>query len=555
MKLDLICKGILLITLVLVANCRCIQSIQTPLAAPDDVAVVFTSSMQGYVEPCGCTSEPLGGLARMASKIDEIKKTFLNRVIFIDAGNLLFESATKPPQADLCVDEVRTDLLIAALSNMGLVATVMGPFDQGRGLPFYRSLLTKHRITELNVAPDVLAVSPLIKPGIIIRQGEINIGFTAFRLEAGKETTFVRHLIEKEAHRLKTQGAQAVVVIAQTSLLHAQEVLTDLHNIDIAIIGQNPGEKPMIPIKAGGSGPWMVAAGQQGQYLGVLELRSLKQKLQSLVLDDRELKQTQRLQLLTQREKTLTIQISDEPTVERKEFLQNRLESVQSELEELKKPLPSKPDVSGASLTFKAVALTRDIKPNAEIQKQLDAFQKQIPELNAQCEKAITCPTPAANQAAFVGAETCKTCHAAAYEVWQKAVFSKEFKGPDGKWQTHPVGHAKAWATLEQVSKDKDRSCIGCHSAGFMIPGGYCKTNDVGKLKNVQCESCHGAGSLHAQTGNPKLIKGKVTESTCRECHHVPHIESTESFNFDTQVQRILGEGHGQALLKRLQHK
>ena len=53
--------------------------------------------------------------------------------------------------------------------------------------------------------------------------------------------------------------------------------------------------------------------------------------------------------------------------------------------------------------------------------------------------------------------------------------------------------------------------------------------SDVGFRKEVQCESCHGPGSIHAQSGNKKAIKNP-TEETCRGCHHVPHIQSFESF-------------------------
>ena len=97
---------------------------------------------------------------------------------------------------------------------------------------------------------------------------------------------------------------------------------------------------------------------------------------------------------------------------------------------------------------------------------------------------------------------------------------------PKGKPTTRAMGHSKAWQTLTALDKEADRSCIGCHSIGFMQSGGYCKASEVDFRKDVQCESCHGPGSLHAQSGDKALIKRTVPEAVCRSCHHVPHIQS-----------------------------
>jgi hypothetical protein len=85
-----------------------------------------------------------------------------------------------------------------------------------------------------------------------------------------------------------------------------------------------------------------------------------------------------------------------------------------------------------------------------------------------------------------------------------------------------------------------------------MKPGGYCKVKDVKPFENVQCENCHGPGSLHAQTGDKKKIQRTVPESTCRSCHHVPHIPTEASFVYKDKLKIILGPGHGESLLRKL---
>src|SRR5262245_31065846 len=48
--------------------------------------IYFSTEVDGYMEPCGCTTKPLGGVQRLASVIDHGRA---DRVL-IDAGNLLF---------------------------------------------------------------------------------------------------------------------------------------------------------------------------------------------------------------------------------------------------------------------------------------------------------------------------------------------------------------------------------------------------------------------------------------------------------------------------------
>ena len=63
----------------------------TPLPAlsQDAFALVFLSSLEGYVVPCGCTSNPLGGIDRFAQIFLDLKKATKNRLELIDTGNFI----------------------------------------------------------------------------------------------------------------------------------------------------------------------------------------------------------------------------------------------------------------------------------------------------------------------------------------------------------------------------------------------------------------------------------------------------------------------------------
>lgn len=97
---------------------------------------------------------------------------------------------------------------------------------------------------------------------------------------------------------------------------------------------------------------------------------------------------------------------------------------------------------------------------------------------------------------ARVGPETCKACHAAAYEAWR-------------------VGsHARAFEALPAQNR-QDPRCLSCHAPDA----------DAG-LSGITCEACHGPGSLYAAPyvmRDPELARllGLVDqgEKACLACH------------------------------------
>ena len=108
---------------------------------------------------------------------------------------------------------------------------------------------------------------------------------------------------------------------------------------------------------------------------------------------------------------------------------------------------------------------------------------------------ALALAAPLAGRAADpVGAETCKACHPAAFEIWRESA------------------HARAQASLPERSRS-DARCNGCHAPE---PG----------QAGVSCEACHGNGGLYAR---PYVMRDRELaralglvdpgERTCQRCH------------------------------------
>src|SRR5438477_519682 len=66
-----------------------------PAAAAADkerrAIIFFTAEIHGAVEPCGCTSDPLGDVSRYAALVKAAKKQ--SQVLLVDAGGLSYPAA------------------------------------------------------------------------------------------------------------------------------------------------------------------------------------------------------------------------------------------------------------------------------------------------------------------------------------------------------------------------------------------------------------------------------------------------------------------------------
>ena len=107
----------------------------------------------------------------------------------------------------------------------------------------------------------------------------------------------------------------------------------------------------------------------------------------------------------------------------------------------------------------------------------------------------------------YLGEQQCKFCHAQQQQIWSQSE------------------HAKAFTDLEAVGKEFDGHCVGCHSVGFMQPGGYLDPELTNHLAGVQCENCHGGGREHASSAGQIATpnKGTAPEQICAQCHVREH--------------------------------
>ena len=497
---------------------------------PDDkrLLLIVTASVQGYVEPCGCTGDPLGGIARLGGVIDDARRAYGDRVFFVDGGDLLFEKPDDNAAVDRCQAQARTQLLMSTYKRFGLDATVVGPLDEVRGADFRNALTSEVGVYSLRQ-----------RGSLVLQRG----GLQVLVLNGGADTTAaeINDTIAK-----RSSPYDAVVVLSQRTAKDSRALAAQLKGVDVVVVGQT-GEAPVPPEKVGDA--TVVNFGWQAQHVGLVEIvLEGRQGSTPLALDDRIAVADGRKRLLdvrvTEIDKLLAV-LDDGPT---KVFQQQRRDRIAAERAAL--DLDVSAPMVGPHISTRALPLKRGMTEEPTAFAALKAYEQAIPVLVSSCEAGVVCPEPAAGVATYVGAQTCQACHAGAWDFWNKALVEVTATDATGKKSSHLSGHVKAWDTLVHAGRDKDRSCVGCHSAGFDLEGGACTTTTLveRQLTAVQCESCHGAGSAHVAGGGDKTkIARAVPETRCRECHLPPHIESAASFVYDERLLHILGDGHGAA--------
>jgi len=136
--------------------------------------------------------------------------------------------------------------------------------------------------------------------------------------------------------------------------------------------------------------------------------------------------------------------------------------------------------------------------------EKIDAFQKSA----AERLKSV--------DSSFVGAEVCKSCHAAEYETWSKSK------------------HAQAFSTLQAKNKHQDMECVTCHVVGMTGKSGFVTLESTPTMINVQCENCHGPRADHIS--NPVISRKESAQKMCMTCHRDQH---SPEFKFSTYWDRI----------------
>ena len=448
-------------------------------------SLAVTAEMLGTVEPCGCTTDPLGDLARTAKLLEG------NDVVWVDGGEMTWPRDREPRK------RFQQELRAALLADVA----------RARGLAITRS-------------PDR---GSLALPGEdrVVVAGGVQVGV----LVAGADPA-------AQARALREKGAEVVVALLGERRA-ARRLLGRVPGIDIGVVGAKVGEGD--PIAERVEDAILVQPADQGRRVGLLRV-VLRPGAPPRLEDAGGLgKRRARLAHLERQIAALEARLAGWSTqkdadasfvAERRRELE-RARAERSHLVDPRAPDRAVP-ARGSYFEYALVDIRRKLPRDAAIAARMREIDRQVSRENLEAARREPAPPLPKDATTFVGGETCGKagCHVKELAFWQKTV------------------HAHAWQTLVELDKQYDYDCIGCHVTGYGKPGGASLARHA-PLVSVQCETCHGPGSRHVAGEGleepPAIVRAPAEDLCASQCHTAEH---SDTFERKAYLRDILGEGH-----------
>jgi len=475
-----------------------------------DLRLVLVTDLKGYLEPCGCTSNPLGGIDRLAAQVGTLRDG-KSPVVLLVAGDTFFDtSQLAPARVDQAKRNAKT--LAAILDRLEVDAVLPGSTDRAQPPAFLRELSRGTGFAWLVMNGD----SELLR----ISAGDLRLAVIGVREGTSSETL---------AAAVGTAQAETdlTIVLVDGSRRDANRVGA-IDGVDFVVQGGLDEDAPAPPHRVGRA--WALHAGRQGQGLTVVDL--YRQKRGEPFVDRSEWSRRARVEQLARRIEDLASRIAgweQAGDVNRADLDAQRARLAELERE---RQLLDAPAVEADSNSFFArwIELPKKAPRDEGVAKLMRKHDKAVNEANRVAFANLK-PLPLGpDEVAYVGSEACSACHQQAY-AW---------------WRNH--AHGLAYLTLQQRNKEYNLDCVSCHVTGYEQPGGSTVTHNLdGALVNVGCESCHGPGAAH--TKNPEVpVVRDTPESTCVTCHNEEH---SDLFDYEAYRKTLVVPGHGLPPLER----
>jgi hypothetical protein len=497
--------------------------------------IFYSGAVRGTLEPCGCTSDPLGDVARMAAVVRKAGRPA--DVLLVDAGNLLYSGDAVPPRRAQGAD-LNAAFLAAELGKLPLGGVALGEADLARG---------PDKVVPRRLAANVTG-APFLEGARVRTVGGIRIGVFGVAdpvliRRSGWRAEDPAEAAAREAARLRKEGAEVVIALAALERAAARRVAR-VTGVDFVVVGQNPGEGMLRADgdAAAAGGAFVVAPADELQKIGRIDLvlrpgagaGATAAGARPRLVDagggeGREVERAALARRIAQLDAELARWSQDRGGGARAEVDPAFVEARRNERAELAAQQAAlagafAPPAEGSYFTNQLIPLRRALPRDPQLAAAMRRLDAKVGAANL--ARAEPPPPAPPGRAAFVGDRACVGCHKEEAAFWRTTV------------------HARAWKTIVDGGKTGFEDCVSCHVTGFGEVGGA-SLGHVQRLTSVQCETCHGPGSLHVKAEGleePPAVHLQTPASTCVRCHNEKH---SDTFQYTAYLRDILGPGHG----------
>lgn len=511
---------------------------QVPARAEFDV--VAFGRVLGTIAPCGCTTEPLGGLQYAFGWLAAQGPDDAHLVV--EPGSFLYPDPKGPyapgDAAGWEQAESRATLLHERFAALGAqLVSGVGPFDLVA--PAGVKALATHALPRTVANLPLPADSPIARHRLVTLQSQgvrWSVGVTQVidpataGLDAlGKPEPPVPAL-QRELAAMQAAGAKFTVVLAHGPRTFAESLAKEVPGLGLIVVGTAEGvERQRVGTPATKmNGAWILEPGEMLQTVSRVRL-SIDASGGAVPEPSTWTMAAGRADLERElsRVNARLAKFKADPSADA-----SFVERLERERERLEREIAAPPE-GAAVVTFEQVKVTCRLPVDQGAKQALGDYDKRVAASNLARFTGVKPPAPAKGQSGYAGIERCNECHEEAVAFWRTTV------------------HSHAWQTLVDDDKQLDLSCVSCHVTGFRKPGGSELVENAG-LRDVQCEVCHGAGALHADDGGSKagLVTLSTTSQLCTgECHTPEH---SDTFDYVPYLRDVLGKGHGEAARAKL---
>lgn len=486
--------------------------------------------VRGQIEPCGCTTDPLGDLARTTELVTLARAQ--GPVVVVDTGSLLYSQPVVSTQA-LPQENLKADLIATIYRDQLAVAAVgLGPNDLAAGPD---KLRLPRQVANL---PATAAIA--LEPPKVIDVGGATIGVFGVIDPALVPTLGATDPVAAATAAiatLKKAKVQRVIALATMAKKDAVKLARTVPGIDVMVIGaglEAPRPEAVSAYAELIGTTWVLTPTDRGQVVSrvTMTLRRGGGPLLDAVGADAAVGRGQEL---TTRIAHLDEQLAawaQDPTADAAFVAARKQErdGLAAEAAALTAN-PERIPARGSYFELAQIRIAKILACDTRVVTAKQEYARATGVANITASAALP-PVPVpTGVATYVGALACADCHVEQVASWKK------------------TRHASAWQTIEKVDKQFDYDCTGCHVTGWSQPSGPTMASLAAgpELRDVQCETCHGPGSIHVDADDAdmkKTIQLRPADDLCAtQCHTREH---SDTFDRTAYLRDIVGPGHGE---------
>jgi hypothetical protein len=243
------------------------------LTASSELRILYSANRNGEIEPCHCVEHQLGGVVRLASFVDEERRTAKGMPVFWgDAGDSFF-SVPVVPDADKDREWVKAEAIARALAKLGLDAFTPGERDFAEGVDALRKLRQLSGAVFVTTNLEDESGHALFERSHLFPMGSLKVGVLgladpeAFTAVAGVKATSPKEALEREVKGLREAGAQVVILLSHLGLPKDREIAAT-GKVDV-ILGSHSNDPLANPLWIGKA--IVVQPLDQGQQVGAID--------------------------------------------------------------------------------------------------------------------------------------------------------------------------------------------------------------------------------------------------------------------------------------------